>query len=150
MEIAVAIDKRVVGFIRGFQQNLNQIYRNQKVVGDMAYTNNVHATVLREIMFDKGIITKEEYSDCIEKELEARDAIQKKQAQEAEERAEELRKKQAEQAAASLAAELPAPSSEEPVEPVIFGGNLGTEEADGEVAQGEQGHVEDPVPTLQE
>lgn len=140
----------MIGFIQGFQQNLNQIYMNQKAIGDMCYTNNVHAAILREVMFDKGLLTKEEYHERVEKELATRDAIQKKQAEEAAQAAEELKKKQAEEASAKVADAAPAPSQESVEEPKVFGGDFGTEEADGQAAQGEQGHLEDQVPSLQE
>lgn len=148
-EALSGMEQKLLGFVQGFQQNLNQLYRNEKAIGDMAYTNNVHVTVLREALFEKGILTKEEYEERVKKELVTRDAIQKKQAEEARQRAEELRKKQAEEASAKMAESSPA-LQEEPAEPIIFGGDLGTENSDGEAEEREQGHVEDQVPALQE
>jgi len=134
-EAIAAIDKKVIGFVQAFQQNLNQIYMNQKAIGDMCYTNNVHVAAIREVMYDKGLLTKEEYEARVEKELAVREAIQKKQAEEAEQLAEELRKKQAEEAAAKIAAAIPAPS-EEVINPQVFGGDF-KEETVGQAVQGE-------------
>lgn len=134
-EALAHMDKKLIGFVQAFQQNLNQLYMNQKSIGDMSYTNNVHVAVLREVMYDKGLLTKEEYEAGVEKELAVREAIQKKQAEEAEQLAEELRKKQAEEAAARIAAEAPAPS-EEVFDPQVFGGDF-KEEAIGQAVQGE-------------
>lgn len=121
LDVVGAIDQKLLGFVQGFQQNLNQLYTNIRVIGDMVYTNNVHATVLREIMYEKGLVTPEDYEAKINHELHVRDEIQKKQAEEAKAVAEELKKKQAEEAAARIA---PAPASEERVEPKIFGGDF--------------------------
>lgn len=147
-EAITGIDQKLIGFVQAFQKNLNQLYMNQKAISDMAYTNNVHASVLRQVMFEKGLLTEQEYSERIEKELAVREAIQKKQMEEAQQQVEELRKRQAEEASAKVA-DAPAAPSEEPVEPKIFGGNL-AEEGDGQAAEREQGHHEDHVPSVQE
>ena len=133
-----SVDERIVGFVQAFQQNLNQIFMNQKSIGDMAYTNNVHITVMREVLYDKGILTKEEYESKVEKELSVRDAIQKRHAEELAKLSEELKKKQAEEAAAKIAADLYAvPTSSEHIEePKVFGGDF-KEESVGQAVQGE-------------
>lgn len=136
LEAVGEIDRKVIGFVQAFQKNMGQLYTNTRVIGDLSYTGNIHATVLRQILIDKGLLTEDEYKERVNKEIELRDTIQKKQEEEARQAAENLKKKQAEEAAARIA-EVPAPSEEETVEPKIFGGNLGTEENDGKVTQGE-------------
>jgi hypothetical protein len=133
-EAIASVDKRVVGFVQAFQQNLNQIFMNQKAIGDMAYTNNVHITVMREVLYYKGILTKEEYESKVEKELSVRDAIQKRHTEELIQLSEELKKKQAEEAATKIAT-VPAPS-EHIEESKVFGGDF-KEESVGQAVQRE-------------
>lgn len=145
----------MINFVQAFQQNLNQLYLNQKAVADMGYTNNVHVHVMRQIIQEKLKISDDEYKELCDKENAAREAIQKQQEEEAAAQKEELKQKQAEDAAAQLAdGEEPVLASERSEQPVIFGGDAGepeaTEEESGDAEEHDQGEEVDAVPQVQE
>ena len=155
LSFAQGVDQKLINFVQAFQQNLNQLYMNQKAVADMGYTNNVHVHVLREIIQEKLEISDEEYKERCDKENAAREEVQRQQEEEQRRKREELKQKQAEEAAAKLAdGEQPPASEENQDQPVIFGGDAGENEpAEEESEDGEgfdQGEEGDEVPELQE
>ena len=139
-----------MSFVQAFQQNLNQLYMNQKAVADMGYTNNVHVHVMRQIIQERLEISDEEYKELCDRENTAREAIQQQQQEEAARQQEELKQKQAEAAAAQLNAEgddEPLLASERTDEPIIFGGDVGKENQD--AGEDDQGSEVDAVQAVQ-
>ena len=128
------------------QRNLNQLYTNQKAVSDMGYTNNVHVHVLRKFVQEKLGVTAEEYDLACEAENKVRDEIRRRQIEEDKAKAEEAQNKQVEAAIEKAKKDNPVvESKEEPrdvtVRPVIFGGDLGGEDAEGSEQSGKSDEV---------
>lgn len=133
-----ALEQKLIGFVQAFQKNLNQLYTNQRSVGDMAYTNNVHVHVLRKMLEQKLDVTKEEYEEACNLEMATRDAIRQQQIDAAREAAEK-------QAAEKAEAALPKAEEQQPIEPnnepTVFGGDVG--EDDGKAQGGQQSGSKD-------
>lgn len=132
-----ALEQKLIGFVQAFQRNLNQLFTNQKAIGDMAYTNNVHVHVLRKMLEQKLDVTKEEYEEACNLEMAARDAIRQQQIDAAREAAE---KQAAEKAEAALP-KAEEQSAEPNNEPTVFGGDVG--EDDGKAQGGQQSGSKD-------
>lgn len=154
LSFAQSVDQKLISFVQAFQQNLNQLYMNQKAVADMGYTNNVHVHVIRKFIQEKLDISDEEYKKACDLENAAREELQRQQEEEQRKHEEELKQKQAEAASKRLSSGEEPLASEGEDQPVIFGGDAGTTETaeeESEDAEGfDQGEEDDEVPEVQE